>query len=58
MKRLGFDKTNMEDMILEDTVTLLKIIEELAEKGPITNIYDLVSIAVIASFWFLVTGSK
>ncbi|KAL2721856.1 methyl farnesoate epoxidase-like [Vespula maculifrons] len=58
LKRLGFDKTNMEDMILEDTVTLLKIIEELAEKGPITNIYDLVSIAVIASFWFLVTGSK
>ncbi|XP_047349346.1 methyl farnesoate epoxidase-like [Vespa velutina] len=58
LKRLGFDKANMEDMILEDIVTLLKIIEELAEKGPITNIYDLVSVTVIASFWFLVTGSK
>ncbi|XP_043491409.1 methyl farnesoate epoxidase-like [Polistes fuscatus] len=59
LKHLGFDKTNMEDMILDDTVSLLKMIEKLADKnGPITEIYDLVSIAVIASFWFLITGSK
>ncbi|KAI4503674.1 hypothetical protein M0802_001077 [Mischocyttarus mexicanus] len=58
LKRLGFDKTNMEDMILDDTVSLIKMIEKLAQKGPITEIYDLVSIAVIASFWYLVTGSK
>ncbi|XP_014616131.1 PREDICTED: methyl farnesoate epoxidase-like [Polistes canadensis] len=59
LKHLGFDKTNMEDMILDDTVSLLKMIEKLADKkGPITEIYDLVSIAVIASFWFLITGSN
>ncbi|XP_015183583.1 PREDICTED: methyl farnesoate epoxidase-like [Polistes dominula] len=59
LKHLGYDKTNMEDMILDDTVSLLKMIEKLADKKePITEIYDLISIAVIASFWFLITGSK
>ncbi|KAK2585099.1 hypothetical protein KPH14_008611 [Odynerus spinipes] len=58
LKRLGFDKTDMEDMVLDDAIVLVKTIEKWAEKGPISNMYEFVSVTVIASLWQLVTGSK
>jgi len=48
----------MEDIILKDAVSLINIIESLTELGPITNLYDIISIAVLNSLWTLVAGSR
>lgn len=48
----------MEDIILDDAASLTNIIESLAKSGPITNLSDVVSIAVINSLWTLIAGQK
>ncbi|EFN67203.1 Probable cytochrome P450 305a1 [Camponotus floridanus] len=58
LKEFGFGKMAMEDIILNDAVSLTSIIESLAKLGPITNLHNLTSIAVLNSLWTLVAGSR
>ncbi|KAH0955945.1 hypothetical protein HN011_007994 [Eciton burchellii] len=58
LKEFGFGRVAMEDIILKDAVSLINIIESLTELGPITNLYDIISIAVLNSLWTLVAGSR
>lgn len=48
----------MEDIILDDAVSLTNKIELLAKSGPITNIYDIISVAILNSLWTLVAGTR
>lgn len=48
----------MEDIILDDAASLTNIIESQAKSGPITNLSNIVSIAVINSLWTIVAGQK
>lgn len=48
----------MEDIILNEAVSLTTTIESLAKLGPITNLHDITSIAVLNSLWNLVAGSR
>jgi len=58
LKEFGFGNVTMEDIILNDAVSLMNTIESLAKLGPITNFYNITSIAVLNSLWTLVAGSR
>lgn len=58
LKEFGFGKMAMEDIILNDAISLTSIIESLAKLGPITNLHNLTSIAVLNSLWTLIAGSR
>ncbi|XP_070151844.1 methyl farnesoate epoxidase [Polyergus mexicanus] len=58
LKEFGFGKMAMEDIILNDAVSLTSIIESLAKLGPITNLHNITSIAVLNSVWTLIAGSR
>lgn len=48
----------MEDIILNDAISLTNIIESLAKSGSITNLHNITSIAVLNSLWTLIAGSR
>lgn len=58
LKEFGFGKMAMEDIILNDAVSLTNIIESLAKLGPIANLHNITSIAVLNTLWTLVAGSR
>ncbi|XP_012228843.1 methyl farnesoate epoxidase-like [Linepithema humile] len=58
LKEFGYGKIAMEDIILNDAVSLTSIIESSAKSGPLTNLYDITSIAVLNSLWTLVAGTR
>ncbi|XP_029173665.1 methyl farnesoate epoxidase-like [Nylanderia fulva] len=58
LKEFGFGKMAMEDIILNDAVSLTNIIESLAKSGSITNLHNITSIAVLNSLWTLIAGSR
>ncbi|KAL0121780.1 hypothetical protein PUN28_006919 [Cardiocondyla obscurior] len=58
LKEFGFGNVTMEDMILNDAVSLTTTIESLGKLGPISNLYNITSIAVLNSLWTLVAGSR
>ncbi|XP_072754318.1 methyl farnesoate epoxidase [Anoplolepis gracilipes] len=58
LKEFGFGKMAMEDIILNDAVSLTNIIESLAKLGPITDLHNITSIAVLNSLWTIVAGSR
>ncbi|XP_011156577.1 methyl farnesoate epoxidase [Solenopsis invicta] len=58
LKEFGFGNVTMEDLILNNAVSLTTTIESLAKLGPITNFYDITSVAVLNSLWTLVAGSR
>lgn len=58
LKEFGFGNVTMEDIILNDAVSLTIMIESLAKLGPITNLHNITSIAILNSLWTLVAGSK
>ncbi|KAL6267703.1 hypothetical protein P5V15_000774 [Pogonomyrmex californicus] len=58
LKEFGFGKVTMEDIILNDAISLTSTIESLAKLGPITNLYNITSIAVLNSLWTLIAGSR
>ncbi|XP_024893814.1 methyl farnesoate epoxidase-like [Temnothorax curvispinosus] len=58
LKEFGFGNGTMEDIILNDAVSLTTTIESLSKSGPITNLYNITSIAVLNSLWTLVAGAR
>jgi len=58
LKEFGFGNVTMEDIILNDAISLTSTIESLAKLGPITNLYNITSIAVLNSLWTLVAGTQ
>ncbi|XP_011692220.1 PREDICTED: probable cytochrome P450 305a1 [Wasmannia auropunctata] len=58
LKEFGFGNVTMEDIILNDAVSLTSMVESLAKLGPITNLYNITSIAVLNSLWTLVAGAR
>lgn len=48
----------MEDIILNDAVALTNAIESLAATGPIKNLHNITSVAVLNSLWTLVAGAR
>ncbi|XP_011056303.1 PREDICTED: probable cytochrome P450 305a1 [Acromyrmex echinatior] len=58
LKEFGFGNVTMEDIILNDAVSLTSTIESLAKLGPITNLHNITSIAVLNSLWTLVAGTQ
>ncbi|XP_014487656.1 PREDICTED: methyl farnesoate epoxidase-like [Dinoponera quadriceps] len=58
LKQFGFGKITMEDIILNDAVALVNKVESMAASGPITNLHNITSIAVLNSLWTLVAGSR
>lgn len=58
LKEFGFGKFTMENVILNDAISLTNIVESLAKSGPITKLHDIISIAVLNSLWSLIAGSR
>ncbi|KYM98161.1 hypothetical protein ALC62_11152 [Cyphomyrmex costatus] len=58
LKEFGFGNVTMEDIILNNAVSLTNTIESLTKLGPITNLYNITSIAVLNSLWTLVAGTR
>ncbi|EFN85378.1 Probable cytochrome P450 303a1 [Harpegnathos saltator] len=58
LKEFGFGKVSMENVILSDAVALTTAIESLAASGPIKNLHNVTSVAVLNSLWTLVAGSR
>ncbi|XP_032664141.1 methyl farnesoate epoxidase-like [Odontomachus brunneus] len=58
LKQFGFGKITMEDLILKNAVALTNAIGSLATSGPIKNLHNITSIAVLNSLWTLVAGSS
>lgn len=48
----------MEDLILNNAVSLTTAVEKLAKLGPITNLHNITSIAILNSLWTLVAGVR
>ncbi|KAL6440501.1 hypothetical protein ACFW04_003193 [Cataglyphis niger] len=58
LKEFGFGKMAMEDIILNDAVSLTNTIESLAKLGPIANLYNITSVAILNTLWTLIGGSR
>ncbi|XP_036139915.1 methyl farnesoate epoxidase isoform X2 [Monomorium pharaonis] len=58
LKEFGLGNVTMEDLILNDAVSLTTMIDSLAKLGPINNLYNITSIAVLNSLWTLVAGAR
>ncbi|XP_050446362.1 methyl farnesoate epoxidase-like [Cataglyphis hispanica] len=58
LKEFGFGKMAMEDIILNDAVSLTNTIESLAKLGPIANLHNITSIPILNTLWTLVAGSR
>lgn len=58
LKEFGFGNVTMEDIILNEAISLTTTIESMTKSGPITNLYNIISIAVLNNIWTLVAGSR
>ncbi|XP_015607062.1 methyl farnesoate epoxidase [Cephus cinctus] len=58
LRDFGFGKRSMESMILEEGVTLSKIIENKAKEGIVNDVHKISAFAVLNSFWSLIAGAR
>ncbi|XP_033223069.1 methyl farnesoate epoxidase-like isoform X2 [Belonocnema kinseyi] len=58
LKELGFGKKTMEDIILENALSLIQTIEKKAKDGLIEDFTHMSSIAILNNTWSFIAGSK
>ncbi|XP_015517474.2 methyl farnesoate epoxidase [Neodiprion pinetum] len=58
LRDFGFGRKTMEDIILNEAVTLARIIEEKSNDGPIRNVDRIATVAVLNSLWYLTANTR
>lgn len=58
LRDFGFGRKTMEEMIINEAVTLTRIITAKSKRGTIKNINKLTTVAVLNSLWILTTNTR
>ncbi|XP_012254145.2 methyl farnesoate epoxidase-like [Athalia rosae] len=58
LREFGFGKRTMENMIVDEALTLVKIIERKSKSRTIRNVNKIATVAVLNSLWCLTSGIR